>query len=175
MVSLELSWSAFLAKQDLVWDQLPEDYFAGAFVGNGLLGAILFKDDQSANTLRFEIGRTDVNDHRTLASSAYETSRLPIGQGLLRPVGTITKVQLRTDLWNAEIRGELTTTAGTIYFRCFVPSGEELIVLDLKTTGEEKNANFSFRPQLTQSAVILQNGQWDWKRMCLMNRIQSSR
>lgn len=151
-VSLQLSWPAFLAKQDLVWDQLPEDYFAGAFVGNGLLGAILFKDDQLPNTLRFEIGRTDVYDHRTLAPSAYETSRLPIGQGLLRPVGTITQVHLRTDLWNAEIRGDLTTTAGTIHFRCFVPSAEELIVLDLKTTGEEKNAIFSFRPQLAQSA-----------------------
>lgn len=152
LVRLKVNWSTFLAKQDLLWDNLPEDYFAGAFVGNGLLGTILFKDDQLPNTLRFEIGRTDVYDHRTLTSSAYETSRLPIGQGLLRPVGNITKVQLRTDLWNAEIRGDLTTTAGTIHFRCFVPSGEELIVLDLKTTGEEKGAVFSFRPQLAQSA-----------------------
>ena len=60
--------------------------------------------------LRFEIGRTDVYDHRTASPSAYETSRLPIGQLLLKPVGTITHVKLRNDIWNAEIRGELTKT-----------------------------------------------------------------
>jgi hypothetical protein len=131
---------------------MPKDYFEGAFVGNGLLGAILFKDDQLPNTLRFEIGRTDVYDHRTPEPSAYETSRLPIGQLLLTPVGEIIKTSLRTDLWNAEIRGELITTAGTITFRCFVPSAEELIVVDMKTTGQEKAARFSLRPQLAQSA-----------------------
>jgi hypothetical protein len=84
-VQLNVDWPKFMAQHDLIWDQLPEDYFAGAFVGNGLLGTILFKDDAASNTLRFEIGRTDVYDHRTKESSAYETSRLPIGQLLLTP------------------------------------------------------------------------------------------
>ncbi|MEI6678133.1 MAG: glycoside hydrolase family 95-like protein [Mariniphaga sp.] len=152
LVQLNVNWPKFMAQHDLLWNCLPEDYFAGAFVGNGLLGTILFKDDTSPNTLRFEIGRTDVYDHRTKESSAYETSRLPIGQLLLTPAGTIEKVQLRNDLWNAEIRGELTTNAGTISFRCYVPSGEEVIVVNIKTTGREKAVKISLRPQLAQSA-----------------------
>jgi len=152
LVQLKVNWPAYMAQHDLLWDCIPKDYFAGAFVGNGLLGTIIFKDDIQPNTLRFEIGRTDVYDHRTKASSAYETSRLPIGQLLLTPVGEITKVQMRNDLWNAEIRGELTTTSGTISFRCFVPSGEELIVVTMKSTGKEKGAKFTLRPQLSQSA-----------------------
>jgi len=96
-VKLNVNWSKQLAQHDLVWNEIPKDYFAGAFVGNGLLGTILFKDDQLANTLRFEIGRTDVFDHRTASPSAYETSRVPIGQLLLTPVGKILKIQLRTD------------------------------------------------------------------------------
>jgi len=151
-VKLNVNWSKQLAQHDLVWNEIPKDYFAGAFVGNGLLGTILFKDDQLANTLRFEIGRTDVFDHRTASPSAYETSRVPIGQLLLTPVGKILKIQLRTDLWNAEIRGELTTTAGTLSFRCFVPSAEELIIVNTKSTGNENGAQFSLRPQLAQSA-----------------------
>lgn len=151
-VKLNVNWSKQLAQHDLVWNEIPKDYFAGAFVGNGLLGTILFKDDQLANTLRFEIGRTDVFDHRTASPSAYETSRVPIGQLLLTPVGKILKIQLRTDLWNAEIRGELTTTAGTLSFRCFVPSAEELIIVNTKSTGNENGAKFSLRPQLAQSA-----------------------
>ena len=152
LVTTNVDWPRFLARQDLIWDRLPEDYFAGAFVGNGLLGAILFRDDEEPNTLRFEIGRTDVYDHRTKEASAYETSRLPIGQLLLTPVGEITKVNMRTDLWNAEIRSMITTKAGTLTFRCFVPSNEELIVVNVKSTGKESGAQFSLRPQLAQSA-----------------------
>ena len=151
-IKLNINWANYLSKQDLLWDEVPKDYFAGAFVGNGLLGTIIFKDDIDTTALRFEIGRTDVYDHRTASPSAYETSRLPIGQLLLKPIGTITHVNLRNDIWNAEIRGELTTTEGTISFRCFVPSAEELIVVNMKTTGKENKAKFSFRPQLAQSA-----------------------
>jgi alpha-L-fucosidase 2 len=152
LVKLDFNWPKFLSQQDLIWDTMPVDYFAGPFVGNGLLGTIIFKDDQDPNTLRFEIGRTDVYDHRTKLPSAYETSRLPIGQLLLTPVGEIIKTHMRCDLWNAEIRGELTTTAGTISFRCFVPSEDELIVVTVKATGKEKNASFALRPQQAQSA-----------------------
>lgn len=86
-LQLNLDWKHFLSKQDLVWNQMPKDYFEGAFVGNGLLGAMVFKDEQQPNALRFEIGRTDVYDHRTAMPSAYETSRLPIGQFLISPKG----------------------------------------------------------------------------------------
>ncbi len=151
-VRLQVDWPNYLAQHDLTWNKMPNDYFEGAFVGNGLLGAILFQDDQVPNTIRFEIGRTDVYDHRTPEPSAYETSRLPIGQLLITPVGQIIKTHLRTDLWNAEIRGELVTTEGTISFRCFVPSAEELIVVNIKTSGKEKAVKCSFRPQLAQSA-----------------------
>jgi alpha-L-fucosidase 2 len=151
-ITLAVNWKNYLAQHDLIWTKLPKDYFEGAFAGNGLLGTILFKDDSLKNTLRFEIGRTDVYDHRQPEASAYETSRLPIGQLLITPVGEIKTSAIRTDLWNAEIRGELVTTAGTISFRCFVPSAEELIVININTTGQEKEVKISLRPQLAQSA-----------------------
>jgi hypothetical protein len=150
-----VNWSNYLSTHDMVWNALPKDYFDGAFVGNGLLGTILFKDDVEPNTLRFEIGRTDVYDHRTPNASAYETSRLPIGQLLFTPVGEILKTNIRTDLWNAEIRGSLVTTKGTIQFRCYVPSAEEVIVLDITATGTEDQAKVTFRPQEAISARYL--------------------
>lgn len=152
LLNLRVNWANHLNQHDLLWNTIPNDYFSGAYVGNGLLGTILFKDHLLPNTIQFEIGRTDVYDHRTASPSAYETSRLPIGQLLLTTIGVATKVNIRTDLWNAEIRGVLTTTKGTVSFRCFTPSNEELIIINLKTTGDESAAKFSFRPQLAQSA-----------------------
>lgn len=147
-VQLKVDWQQYLGRQDLVWDRLPTDYFEGAFVGNGLFGVILFQDDLQTNTVRFEIGRSDVYDHRTDSTRlGHAKIRLPIGQLLLSPAGTILKAELRTDLWNAEVRGRLQTTEGTLRFRCFVPSGEKVIVLNLETTGKEHQARCSFRPQ----------------------------
>lgn len=86
--TLQVNWSQYLSKHDLVWNKIPKDYFEGAFVGNGILGAIVFQDDSLANTMRFEIGRTDVYDHRSLETPvAYGRERLPIGQLLLTPKG----------------------------------------------------------------------------------------
>jgi hypothetical protein len=47
-----------------VWERLPGRCQDAPFVGNGLLGTIVFLDDQQTNSLRFEIGRSDVFDHR---------------------------------------------------------------------------------------------------------------
>ena len=45
-ISVDVNWPEFMARQDPVWDRLPVDYYEGPFVGNGLLGTILFADDQ---------------------------------------------------------------------------------------------------------------------------------
>ena len=41
---LNVDWQQFLAMHDMVWNKMPNDYYEGPFVGNGLLGTILFKD-----------------------------------------------------------------------------------------------------------------------------------
>ena len=144
-VSLQVDWPSFLAKQDPVWDRMPANYFEGPFVGNGLLGAILFQDKSEPNTLRFEIGRTDVYDHRTNAGAVmHYGGRLPIGHLLLTPAGKITDTKLRVDLWNAEITGEIRTDKGVISLRCFTPSDSEVIVTQVTTDKGEQTARFTF-------------------------------
>ena len=164
MVQLPVDWPKFMAQHDLVWDRLPNNYYEGAFVGKGLLGAIIFRDSPQTNSLRFEIGRTDIYDHRTNGSAMYERCRLPIGQALLTPVGKITGAKLRTDLWNAETRGEINTDTGRIQWRCFVPSDDSVMVLELKTTEGERGATFSFRPQQGDSPrhSVLKNDKYDY-------------
>ncbi len=151
-VTLDVDWARFLNRCDPVWNRMPSGYYEGPFAGNGLVGTVLFRDAKATNSLAFEIGRTDVYDHRKGGNTKYERCRLPIGQALLTPAGTITGSTMRTDLWNAEIRGELTTDKGTISWRCFVPWGGEVIVVESTATGGENAASFTFRPQQGNSA-----------------------
>ena len=145
--SLTVDWPAFMARQDPVWERMPTDYYQGPFVGNGLVGAIVFEEPGKPGTLRFEIGRTDVYDHRPEGPAFHHRCRLPIGQLLLTPVGKVTGLRLRTDLWNAEVTGTVTTDAGSLGLRLYAPSGGPAVILDLAPTAGEAAAAVAFRPQ----------------------------
>jgi hypothetical protein len=145
-VQLRVDWPTFLHNQDPVWDRMPTNYFQGPFVGNGLLGTIIFRDEKETNSLRFEIGRTDVYDHRADKIQHYQV-RLPIGHLLLTPEGKTSKASFRTDLWNAEITGSVFTDRGSIGIRCFTPSDDRVIVIEIKPTQGEAKASVSFVPE----------------------------
>jgi len=151
-----IDWKAFLSQHDIVYHRLPENYYEGAYVGNGLLGTILYRDNLKPNTIRFDIGRSDVYDHRTaeMLKGKYPSGkvRLPIGQLLLTPAGSIINTDLRIDLWNAEINGTITTDKGRLDIICYVPSDERFIVLKLRGDKGEEGASISFRPEQGNSS-----------------------
>ncbi|MCY2996190.1 MAG: hypothetical protein NTY19_51325 [Planctomycetota bacterium] len=93
LVTDEVDWPAFLNRHDLVWETLPTQFDYGAFLGNGLLGAMIYRDGE--NRLRWEMGRADVTEHRR------DNSRLPIGGLVLETSGNIQDGTMRIDLWNA--------------------------------------------------------------------------
>ncbi len=135
-VDVRVEWGEFLKRHDLVWEKLPERFDHGAYLGNGLLGAMIYKD--GPNRLRWEIGRSDVTEHRR------DNNRLPIGGMVLETVGAIESGNIRLDLWNAEVRGALKTDKGVLAFRSFIHAGDLFLSVDLKTSEGEKAAKFTW-------------------------------
>lgn len=166
-VAVEIDWPAFLSRQDPVWEQLPQEFDDSAQVGNGLAGLSVYRQGGD-NLLRFDVGRTDVVDNRPPESwlPQHGRCRLPIGHFTLHPVGTITTGILRTDLWNAELKGEVSTDKGTIRFRALAHATEyddpsqifaiqqfnpgrrqPVIVVDFETTGAEKDFRWEWHAE----------------------------
>jgi alpha-L-fucosidase 2 len=143
--------SAFMAKQDLLFDSLPASWEQGAFLGNGLLGLMVYRE--SPNALRFDLGRTDVTDHREGINPSIGKGRLPIGRFVLESSAPITAVHLRLDLWNVELSGTLTTTSGSIHLRALVPATRDLILLGTESTGAEV-AHWQWKPEPAISPFI---------------------
>ncbi len=139
IINNQVNWQKFLSRHDLVWNQLPEKWSEGAFLGNGLMGAVIFKE--SDRKIRWEVGRSDVTSHRR------DNGRLPIGQFYLETAGKIQSGTMRLDLWNAEVTGLIKTNKGELELRSMSPSGDDLIVVEISASGEEKSAQFSFQPQ----------------------------
>src|SRR5947207_10582842 len=86
-----VDWSKFLARHDLIWDSPAKDWESGAFIGNGLLGAMIYSG--GTNVLQWDVGRSDVTD---------KGDRVAIGRFVLKLARPVSSSTMRLDLWNAE-------------------------------------------------------------------------
>lgn len=146
VVSLALDWPSFLARQDLLWDGVPRSWEEGAPLGNGLVGAMVYA---SAQTIVWELGRADVIDRRTEpADPILARPRMPIGRLQLSTAGTITGGTARLSLWDAEWTAQVRTTAGALHIRTFVHAERPVLVIELRSEGEERAARVTFLPDL---------------------------
>ena len=149
----KVDWKGFFARQDLVWDNLPSAWDAGAFLGNGLLGAMVYSD--KACPLRWDIGRSDVTDHRgkpgESPNACFDRARLPIGHFVLEPVGKPKGGKMRLNLWDAEATGTLSTDQGQITWRSFVHASDMAIVVELQTEGKERRCRWRWVAEESKS------------------------
>ncbi|MER6948574.1 glycoside hydrolase family 95-like protein [Nonomuraea sp. NPDC000554] len=138
-------WADFLKDQDLLWSRFPRQWYEGPFIGNGLLASTVYLPE-GQNAVRFDVQHSEVQDHRLDIDAKYGLCRLPIGYLTLEPKGTITAVDWRLDLWNAELRGTVTTTLGTIDLTAYVHSERQLMLIRIRTDEPERETAWTFTP-----------------------------
>lgn len=161
-VRLDVNWPQFMARQDLVWDKLPEHWYDAAYMGNGMLGLMIYKEP-NANYLRFETGNCALHDHRPGSNDLFHACRLLTGHFELHPQGTIVGGQMRLDLWNAETTADIETTAGHIRLRAYVHSDRMIILTQLSTTEGEAGCHWRWVPAPSESPRYLfakNGGNW---------------
>jgi hypothetical protein len=140
-----IDYKSFFSKQDLLFDSLSTKWEEGAFLGNGLLGVMVYRED--ANSIRFDLGRTDVVDHREGINPSIGRARLPIGRFVLRAASTIKKVNLRLDLWNADLKGLIVTDKGTINVQTLVCATKDVIIINTTNSNKEKLSSLEWKPE----------------------------
>ncbi|MFJ8963156.1 glycosyl hydrolase family 95 catalytic domain-containing protein [Lentzea sp. NPDC102401] len=128
-------WETFVGAQDLVWKKPPTRYGQAPFLGDGRLGSVVYAEE---NVVRFTVQHADVQDHRTSGGSQFGVCRLPVGNLKMTAAGTVTAVDWRLDLWNAELRGTVTTSLGVLTFAAYVHSERSVFSLNVTATGAEK-------------------------------------
>jgi hypothetical protein len=132
-VKSDIDWQQFMARQDLVWNTLPKSWEGGAFIGNGLLGAMIYSG--GTNFLQWDVGRSDVTDRG---------DRIAIGRFALQPQGAASKGVMRLDLWNAEARGSFETSAGETTWRSFTHARDLFNVIELNEPADAVPAKIMF-------------------------------
>lgn len=156
-VSDAVDWPAFMSRNDPVWKALPGSWAAAPFMGNGILGLMVYKENE--RSLRFDLGRGDVQEKRPLNQDVnIARARLPIGHFSLSTKGRITGCDLRLDLWKAELRGNVTTDAGSLKIRAYVHAEQPLMVIEVSPQGGEDVGMFEMKPAQAISPRWLKKG-----------------
>ncbi|SDD56252.1 hypothetical protein SAMN02799630_03899 [Paenibacillus sp. UNCCL117] len=155
-IRLELDWAQFLAPNDMEWVVKPVHWDEGVFLGNGSIGAMIYGEENAKkrHVLRFITGRTDVTATRT--DRPGFPPRVPIGELDLELEGMIYHpTRLRLDLWNAEVRGLLTTTRGEVKLRAFVHSEEEVLAVEVECSEGERGRRLTWYARSETDPVLI--------------------
>ncbi|MFJ8358184.1 glycosyl hydrolase family 95 catalytic domain-containing protein [Streptomyces sp. NPDC093984] len=140
-------WRAVLEDADLVWQRMPATWYEGPFLGNGFLGSGIYAEPGSeTRAVRFNVQHSEVQDHRPEFGSLFGLARLPIGYFTLEPVGTITAVDWRLGLHDAELTGTLTTDRGTLTLRALVHTSRSLLAVEVTPSAGERGFRWVFHP-----------------------------
>jgi alpha-L-fucosidase 2 len=144
-MATQRQWREFLAGRDLRWRRLPTRWYEGPFLGNGRLGSMVYHV-LGSNEVRFDVQHSEVQDHRPQYQSLFGLARLPVGHLTLEPVGRITGIDWRLDLWNAELRGTITTDAGKLGLRVFVHNDRSVLHAEVTPSRGERGFRWQFHP-----------------------------
>jgi len=165
-----IDWATFLKQHDLVWNKITPDYYAGAIMGNGLLGNNIYKE---SDDYKFHIGRVDVTEGRMPADKSqyrnlYHGARLPIGHFLLKPAGTMLSENMRLNLWDATTTGIITTDKGKILFKSYVHATKDIIIVETDAEGDEINFQWDWVALKAVSPRVV-NGRDDYPQEYINN------
>ena len=146
----KIDWPSFIQQHDMTFDHLPSSWQEAPHFGNALIGSMLY---QAGNTIRLQVFRADVHDHRddTYGWPAYSRAHFQIGHFSLQPVGKPVGCSWRKDLWNAELTGTIQTDKGQIQIRHFTHAEDMAIVTELTPSAGEQGFHWTWHPAEAQT------------------------
>ncbi|WDE99395.1 hypothetical protein PQO03_16280 [Lentisphaera profundi] len=131
-----INFQAFLNQHDMTWDRTPHRWEVAPYSGNGNVGFLFYQGKKEAkNIISIHAGRHDYYDHRLPDKGNQQLwiyrGRLPLGRFQIESKGDIISTDLRMDLWNAEMRGSVTTALGEYKVRAFTHSLKDVVYFDI--------------------------------------------
>ncbi|GAA3651276.1 glycosyl hydrolase family 95 catalytic domain-containing protein [Flavivirga jejuensis] len=163
-IDFKVDYESFLSKHDMLWDIVPDKWQTAPYTGNGNIGFLFYQAEESeSNVISLYIGRHDYYDHREAKTKAEEMlwikrSRLPLGYFNLKSKGKITGVNMRLDLWNAELTGVVTTSKGTYKIKGFTHSTKDVIFFETDTTDEKVEITWHAEDPIPPVYEVLKSG-----------------
>jgi len=137
----DINWPDFVASSDLVWTNgIKPDFYDGAFIGDGVQGAMIMRDTVDTNAVRVLMGHYNATTHYAIPNLEYCVSRVFAGNIIISPKGESPGHTMRLNLWDGEASGTITTANGKILWSAFCERTHNVFVVTVKGSGSEAGA-----------------------------------
>lgn len=144
----EINWPAFIGTSDFVWTNgIKPDFYNGAFIGDGVQGAMIMQDTVDTNAVRMLMGHYNAITHSSIPKLEYCVSRVFAGDIMISPKGAEPSHTMRLNLWDGEASGEITTREGKIIWSAFCERTHNVFVVTVKGDGGETGASARIRDE----------------------------
>ncbi|NRD20688.1 hypothetical protein HNV08_11565 [Winogradskyella eckloniae] len=160
----KVEYETFLSKHDMLWDMVPDKWQTAPYSGNGNIGFLLYQSpEEKDNVISLHIGRHDYYDHREAETKADEMlwikrSRLPLGHFKLKSTGNIISVNMRLNLWNAELTGTIKTSKGNYNIKALTHSTNDIIYFETDAKNESIEITWHAEAPIPPVYEVLQKG-----------------
>jgi alpha-L-fucosidase 2 len=145
--SQDLTDGEFHRENNLIWGQMDNNFYNGAFIGDGVQGAMIMQDDEDPDAIRMLMGHYQAIAHQTISGWEYANSRVYAGSIILNPVGTASKQSMMLDIFNGKAEGDIVTNEGTIAWSAISDRKNLVFAVKIETTGNEANATVGVREE----------------------------
>ena len=144
-IQCNIDWATMMKAHDLVWEKVPRNMTEAPHFGNGLIGSMIWIEE---NSIRLQVFRTDVHDHadETFGWTAYSRPRYQIGFFTMNLKGDIISCKLRQDIYRAELIGNIYTSLQTIEINHFVHKQDDVIYTEVHGTENEELTGWEWHP-----------------------------
>ena len=124
---------------------LGHSIYEGVFTGNGLLGTMTYIDGK--NSMRVDIGRTDVYDHRAnSADKLFDQARMSLGHFEIEFESPIVQAQGEIHLKDAYAEANVSTGKGRMRIRTTTLSNDNIILLEVFKKDFDGNYHLTWKP-----------------------------
>lgn len=152
-----IDYGEFLEQHDMLWDRTPNCWQVAPYTGNGNIGFLFYQKEGAAkNQIGLHVGRHDYYDHRLPHEGKQmlwiNRGRLPLGHFKLESKGNIVGMDLRLDLWNAELTGTVETTEGSYAVHGLTHTLTDVIYFETDATDGE-SVQITWHPDVPFSSV----------------------
>jgi hypothetical protein len=146
--SQEINWPEFVAKHDLNWNNtVDSNFFHGAFIGDGVQGAMIMQDPKNPNGIRMLMAHYKAISHTSIPNFEYCVPKVYAGNIVITPRGKKTYQTMRMNLYDGEVSGVITTDSGMINWRVFAERNNKVFVVILKGNQSETDAKLGIREE----------------------------
>ncbi|KAA9035631.1 alpha-L-fucosidase [Ginsengibacter hankyongi] len=144
-IKINVDWQRMMKDHDLLWKKLPGDMTEAPHFGNGIIGSMTWVEN---NCLRLQVFRSDVHDHNDYhyGWTAYSRPRYQIGYFSIQPKGIIIDCDLRQDIYNAELKGKINTSIGSLNIRHLTHRHDDVIFTEIEVSGKEELSGWEWHP-----------------------------